>query len=102
MAEQPDSLLRTVLSDRLDPGYQAAARRRGGAPARGRAQRCWLVAGGLTAGLVLGIAARHAAALAPGAGQAARGLVAEVVQARERPEDLGRRADELHGQVDTT
>ncbi|MGH4026742.1 MAG: DUF881 domain-containing protein [Pseudonocardiaceae bacterium] len=102
MAEPPDSLLRTVLSDRLDPGYRAAAQRRGGAPVRGRAQRWWLVAGCLAAGVVLGVAARHAAALAPGADQATRGLVAEVVQARERTEDLGRRADELHSQLDIT
>lgn len=101
MAEPPHSLLRTVLSDRLDPGYHAAAKRRGGVPARGRAQRCWFVAGGLVTGLVLGVAARHAAELAPGAGQVTRGLVAEVVQARERTEDLSRRADGLHGQVDT-
>lgn len=101
MAEPPHSLLRTVLSDRLDPGYHAAAQRRGGAPAQGRAQRCWLVAGGLVAGLILGVAARHATELAPGADQATRALVAEVVQARERTEDLGRRAGELHGRVDT-
>ncbi|HEX2298230.1 MAG TPA: DUF881 domain-containing protein [Pseudonocardiaceae bacterium] len=101
MAEPPHSLLRTVLADRLDPGYHAAAQRRGGAPARGPAQQYWLVVGGLTAGLILGVAARHAAALAPGADQATRGLVAEVVQARERTEDLGRRADELHGELDT-
>lgn len=96
----PDSLLRTVLSDRLDPGYHEAARRRGGAPAGGPAQRAWLVAGALVTGLVLGVAARHAAALAPAADEVARGLVAEVVEARERTEELSRRADELSGQVD--
>ena len=98
----PDSLLRTVLSDRLDPGYHEAAQRRGGVPARGPAQRVWLVAGALATGLVLGVAARHAAALAPAADEVARGLVAEVVEARERTEELGRRADDLSGQVDTT
>ncbi len=98
---QPDSLLRTVLSERLDPGYHAAAQRRGGAPAQGPAQRAWLVCGTLVTGLILGIAARHAAELVPAADQVARGLVAEVVQARERTEDLSRQADDLTAQLDT-
>lgn len=95
----PVSLLRTVLSGCLDPGYRDAAERRGGGPARGLAQRVWLVAGALLTGLLLGVAARHAAELAPVADQTVRGLVAEVVQARERTEALHRQADELTDQV---
>ncbi len=107
MAERPrrpadlaDSLLRRVLSDQLDPGYQQAATRRGGAPARGRAQLGWLLVGGLLVGGLLGVAGTNAAARAPGAEQVNRGLVAEVTQARERTEELGLRAAELAGEVD--
>lgn len=98
--EPAASLLGGVFSERLDPGYLAAAERRGGGRARGRAQRAWLVAGTLAMGLLLGVAARHAAAMAPAADQTARSLVAEVAQARERTEDLGHRATAVTGEVD--
>lgn len=89
-----------VLSDQVDPAYHAAARRRGGAPATGSAQRLWLVGGTLLVGLLLGVAATNAAALAPGTKQASRGLAAEVAHARARTDTLGKRADELADQVD--
>lgn len=99
------SLLRGVLpdhllTDRLDPGYREAAERRGGAPARGPAQVAWLVAGALVAGLLFGVAARNAAALAPATDQTVRGLAAEVAQARQRGEELSRQAAALADQVD--
>jgi uncharacterized protein YlxW (UPF0749 family) len=99
-ADLADSLLRRVLSDQLDPGYQQAAARRGGAPARGRAQLCWLLVGGLLVGGLLGVASMNAAARAPGAEQANRGLVAEVMQARERTDELEQRAEELATEAD--
>ncbi|MQA15818.1 MAG: DUF881 domain-containing protein [Pseudonocardiaceae bacterium] len=95
-----DSLLRGVLYDQLDPGYRQAATRRGGGPAAGRAQRAWLLLGGLLMGGLLGVAGVNAASRAPGAEQATRGLVAEVVEARERTEDLGRHSEDLAGEVD--
>jgi uncharacterized protein YlxW (UPF0749 family) len=51
-------------------------------------------------GLLLGVAARNAEQQAPAAEQITRSLVAEVVEARERTEDLGRRSDDLAGQVE--
>ncbi|MPZ66537.1 MAG: DUF881 domain-containing protein [Pseudonocardiaceae bacterium] len=99
-ADLADSLLRRVLSDHLDPGYQQAATRRGGAPARGRAQLGWLLVGGLLVGGLFGVAGTNAAARAPGAEQATQGLVTEVIQARERTDELGLRAVERDGEVD--
>jgi uncharacterized protein YlxW (UPF0749 family) len=88
-----------IFSDEIDPGYRVAAQRRGGAPAWGPVQLTWLVAGTLLVGVLLGIAARNAAALAPGTHEASRGLAAEVAQARARTDELGRRAEELRRQV---
>lgn len=98
-ADLADSLLRRVLADQLDPGYPQAAARRGGAPARGRAQLGWLLVGGLLVGGLLGVAATNAAARAPGVEQATWGLVTEVTQARERTDELGHRAEELAAEV---
>lgn len=96
----PDSLLRGVLADPLDPGYRLARQRRGDVPAAGPAQRVWLVTGGVLVGLLLGISAVNAAARAPGAEQANRGLAAEVLQARERTEELGARATGLSAELE--
>lgn len=88
-----------VFSDRVDPAYEAAARRRGGAPAAGPGQRVWLVVGALLAGVLLGVAAANTVALAPGTAQAARGLATEVTQVQARTDALGRRADQLAAQT---
>jgi uncharacterized protein YlxW (UPF0749 family) len=88
------------LADRIDPGYRAAADRRGGAPVRGPAQRVWLIGGTVLVGLLLGVAARNAAALEPAAEQTSHGLAAEVVQARGRTDELSKRAQDLAEQVD--
>ena len=96
--------LRNLLPDLLDPGYaRAAARRRSvrgpGAPAHAapppddrRSQRVALVVGALLVGLVLGIAADDAAARAPGAEQARRGLVEDVREARGTTDELSEQA----------
>ncbi|MGH3978702.1 MAG: DUF881 domain-containing protein [Pseudonocardiaceae bacterium] len=94
------SLLRGVLSDHLDPGYRHAAEQRGGAPATGRAQLVWLLVGGLLVGVLLGAAGVNAAARAPGAEQATRGLAAEIVQGRARTDELAQRSGELAAEVD--
>lgn len=92
---EPTGLLRRLIGDHLDPGYARAAQRRGGEPAHGRGQAVWLVCGALLVGLLLGVAANDAAARAPGAEQARRGLVEDVREARARTDELGRRAAEL-------
>ncbi|HET8641648.1 MAG TPA: DUF881 domain-containing protein [Pseudonocardiaceae bacterium] len=96
---QPRGLLRDLLGEHLDPGYARAAQRRrdhsqDGLPG-GRAQGLWLLCGALLVGLLLGVAANDAAARAPGAEQARRGLVEDVREARARTDELGRRASEL-------
>lgn len=91
------SLLRQLLGDDLDPGYRHAARRRGGAAPR---QIGWRLAGGLLVGLLLGVAAMNAADRAPGVEQASRGLAADVAAARERTDELDRRAITLGAEVD--
>lgn len=99
-ADLADSLLRRVLSEQLDPGYRQAAARRGGAHPSGRAQLSWLLVGGLLVGGLLGVAGTNAAVRAPGAEQAHRRLVAEVIQARERTDELGTRAARLADEGD--
>jgi uncharacterized protein YlxW (UPF0749 family) len=87
--------LRRLLPDLLDAGYARAAARRGGEPASGSAQVAALVLGALLVGLVLGVAAADAAARAPGAEQARRGLVDEVQDARQRTDALSATAGDL-------
>ena len=93
-------LLRELLGEHLDPGYRTAAARRDGRPAGGAAQLVWLVCGTLLIGLVLGAAASDAAARAPGAEQARRGLMADVRDARARTDSLAGQAADLGAQRD--
>jgi uncharacterized protein YlxW (UPF0749 family) len=97
---EPRGLLRGLIGDHLDPGYARAARRRHGRPPSGTVQATWLLCGTLLIGLVLGIAANDAAARAPGAEQARRGLVEDVREARARTDELSRRAAELGAERD--
>lgn len=93
---RPDGeLLRGLLPELIDTGYARAAARRGGQQPRGPAQAVALVLGALLVGLVLGVAAADAAARAPGAEQARRGLVDDVQDARRRTDDLSATADSL-------
>lgn len=97
---QPKGLLRGLVGEHLDPGYARAAQRRGGRPQDSRpqdsrAEGLWLLCGALLVGVLLGVAANDAAARAPGAEQARRGLVEDVREARTRTDELSRRAAEL-------
>ncbi len=108
----PPGGIHALLPDLLDPGYARAAERRRrlaessagahrrAAPAGDRTgQVVALVVGALLVGLVLGIAADDAAARAPGAEQARRGLVEDVEQARERTDELSGQAGDLGAEV---
>jgi len=81
-------LLRGLFPELIDPGYARAAARRGGRQANRPGQSVALVLGALLIGLVLGVAAADAAARAPGADQARRGLVDDVQDARRRTDAL--------------
>ena len=78
------SLLSSLLSDHLDPGYAAAAK----LPAPRRHARVWTVTGALTVGLVLGVAAVLASESAPSARQVRSGLVSDVQAAQRTNDDL--------------
>jgi len=91
--------LRGLLPDLLDPGYARAAARRGNAPAAGHAQVVALVLGALLIGLVLGVAAADAAARAPGAEKARRGLIDDVQDARRRTDGLSATAGRLAAEL---
>ncbi|GAA3287410.1 DUF881 domain-containing protein [Dactylosporangium vinaceum] len=94
-----DDLLGELLRNPLDPGYAAAAERRGGAPPP-KAGR-WLTAAAMLAvGFLLAVAYHQAVQAAPGTSQARDDLVADVHARQQTADDLQRRAAELRSQVD--
>lgn len=90
------SLLTSLLSDHLDPGYAAAAR----LPGARRHERVWTVVGALAVGLVLGVAAVLASAAAPDAEQVRSGLVTDVQDARRAGDELVAQRGALTGAAD--
>jgi uncharacterized protein YlxW (UPF0749 family) len=101
MAESREypSLLRGLLPGPIDSGYTRAHARRGGRPATGPGQLVALLLGALLAGLLLGVAASDAAARAPGAEQARRGLVDDLRAARARTDELSDRSAQLRTEL---
>ena len=94
------SLLRSLLSDHLDPGYAAAAAARqqaGGAPAPGR---LWQALAALLIAAVFALAVAAARSTAPGVSAAQQGLAAGVRSAQQRTAGLTERRDELAAQSD--
>ncbi|UZJ26403.1 DUF881 domain-containing protein [Rhodococcus antarcticus] len=90
------SLLTSLLSDQLDPGYAAAAR----LPGRRPHERAWTVFGALAVGLLLGVAAVLASAAAPDAEQVRSGLLTDVQDAQRTAEDLVSQRGALTDQAD--
>lgn len=90
------SLLTSLLSDHLDPGYAAAARLPGPRPHA----RAWTVVGALAVGLVLGVAAVVASAAAPDAEQVRSGLVSDVQAAQRTADALVAQRGTLTDQAD--
>jgi uncharacterized protein YlxW (UPF0749 family) len=90
------SLLTSLLSDHLDPGYAAAAR----LPGRRRHERAWTVLGALAVGLLLGVAAVLASAAAPDAEQVRSGLLTDVQEAQRTARDLVSQRGALTDQAD--
>lgn len=92
------SLLRSLLSEHLDPGYAAAAAARDGRPPPRR--WIWQAAAALLIAVVFAAAAAQARALAPGVTTAQRVLADSVRSAEQNTDGLTHDRDTLAGQVD--
>jgi uncharacterized protein YlxW (UPF0749 family) len=102
------SLLRSLLTDHLDPGYAAAAQRRralgddGGAPRRGAriADGAWLLVGVAAVSVVFATAAHHAVSMAPATTQTQHVLSASARGAESRTKNSATDRDALAAQVE--
>ncbi|WP_304109326.1 DUF881 domain-containing protein [Mycolicibacterium bacteremicum] len=95
------SLLRSLLTDHLDPGYAAAAATRATAPP-GRARNwAWTLLAGLTVGAVFAAAASQAQSLAPANRQTQLVLSESARAAEARTDAVEATRDELSARVET-
>jgi uncharacterized protein YlxW (UPF0749 family) len=99
------SLLRSLLSDHLDPGYAAAAAKRGDpdAGSTGRARAIgwtWQVLGALLVAAVFAAAGAQARSLAPGVRAAQQVLATSVRSAEASTDELAARRNALSTRVD--
>jgi len=96
------SLLRSLLSEHLDPGYAAAAAERTG-PATGRARIAgwaWEALAALLVAVVFAVAVAQARSLAPGVRDAQQLLAANVRSAEDVTGRLADRREALTNRVD--
>ncbi|HNP12098.1 MAG TPA: hypothetical protein PKM33_02520, partial [Mycobacterium sp.] len=95
------SLLRSLLSDHLDPGYAAAAeRRRSEGPRRAGVDRGWQAVAALLVATVFTAAVAQARSTAPGVSAAQQVLAASVRSAERTTDELTVRRDTLAAQAD--
>jgi uncharacterized protein YlxW (UPF0749 family) len=96
------SLLRSLLSDHLDPGYAAAAaERRDGAGPRGRvATWMWQVLAALAVATVFAFAVAQAQATAPGVRDAQQVLAGSVRSAEATTDSVTARRDAVAAELD--
>ncbi len=95
------SLLRSLLSDHLDPGYAAAAARREEGATRGRASEWgWRVLAGVAVAAVFACAAAQARSVAPATRETQQVLVDGVRSAETGADDVTVRRDALAGEVE--
>ncbi|MET0897473.1 MAG: DUF881 domain-containing protein [Mycobacterium sp.] len=96
------SLLRSLLSEHLDPGYAAAAAARAESQQPGsRAVRwLWQAAAALLVAGVFAVAAAQARSVAPGVSEAQHVLAGSVVAAEQTTDDLAGRRDTLAAELD--
>ena len=96
------SLLRSLLSDHLDPGYQAAAdARKQGEPRKRWQSWAWQIAGALLIALVFVVAVAQAKSTAPGVRETQHVLSGSVRSAEATVADVSDRRDALASEVDT-
>ncbi|UXA15903.1 DUF881 domain-containing protein [Mycobacterium sp. SMC-4] len=93
------SLLRSLLSDHLDPGYAAAAA--AGKPRGRAAQWGWQVLAAVTVATVFALAWSQAQATAPGERESQRVLVGSVRSAETQSTQIAERRNELAVVVET-
>ncbi|UYP17296.1 DUF881 domain-containing protein [Rhodococcus sp. Z13] len=96
------SLLRSLLTEHLDPGYAAAAADRAtGRPGTSpRAARVWLAAGTLLTGLVLGVAWAQNDSTEAGADRTRTEILDSLHAGEDRVADLTARRDELDAAIE--
>ena len=97
------SLLRSLLTEHLDPGYAAAAaeRERTGHTRRPAADHAWQALAAVLIAIVFAAAVAQARTTAPGVSAAQQVLAASVRSAEGTTDRLTRRRDELAAQADT-
>lgn len=104
--DQNSALLRALLTDTLDPGYAAAARRRaergpaGPAGDGGRGSRTLLSIGAFLIGLLLIVAYLDAHRAAPADARAQADLRARITAAKSYADQLSRTVNSLQAQID--
>lgn len=96
------SLLRSLLSEHLDPGYAAAAEAKAAGKRRKRWQSwAWQLCGALLIAAVFAAAVAQARSTAPGVTEAQRALVGSVRSAEKTAAEVTARRDALAAEVDT-
>jgi len=96
------SLLRSLLSEHLDPGYAAAAAECRDRAPRGRAAEWgWQVLAAVAVATVFAVAAAQAQSVAPAARQTQQVLVGSVRASQAAADQATARRDALAAQVDT-
>jgi uncharacterized protein YlxW (UPF0749 family) len=95
------SLLRSLLSEHLDPGYAAAAERRVSTAPRSRTSNwAWQILAGLLVTTVFAAAAAQAQSVAPATQETRQVLAAGVQNAQRGTDDAAARREALAGQVE--
>jgi uncharacterized protein YlxW (UPF0749 family) len=96
------SLLRSLLSDPLDPGYAAAAQARASGAKRRTSWQAWIwqLAGALLIAAVFAAAVAQARSTAPGVRETQQVLAGSVKSAQAATDDLISHRDTLAAQVD--
>jgi uncharacterized protein YlxW (UPF0749 family) len=96
------SLLRSLLSDHLDPGYAAAAERKAAGNPRAWWQAwVWQLAGAVAIAVVFAAAVAQARSTAPGMHETQQVLAGSVRSLEAGTSDLSARRNSLAAQVDT-
>jgi uncharacterized protein YlxW (UPF0749 family) len=95
------SLLRSLLSDHLDPGYAAAAARREAGETRRKASEwSWRLVAGVVVAVVFACAVAQARSVAPATRETQQVLVDGVRSAEAGADDVTSRRDALAGKVE--